>query len=190
MNSKKEIESLSDKDLVERIVQTNDTTLFAELYDRYIDTIYNKCYGFTNSKEEAQDLTHDLFLHLFAKLRTFKGSSKFSTWLYSLTYNYCVNYVTRHNYNKNKKEFKNDDIQDNSDGIDSSESELMGFKIENLRISMEQIDPHDKIILFMKYQDNFSIKEIMNVLEINESAVKMRLKRARNRVINVYKNLS
>lgn len=189
MNSKKEIELLSDIDLVKGIVETNDASLFAVLYDRYSYTVYNRCYGFTNSKEEAQDLTHDLFLHLFVKLRTFKGRSKFSTWLYSLTYNFCINYLTRHNYKKNKRDLDNDIWEEESQEDDSSEADLMGLKIEKLGKAMKIIDPQDKIILLMKYQDNFSIKEIKDVLEISESAVKMRLKRARNRVINIYENL-
>jgi RNA polymerase sigma factor (sigma-70 family) len=76
--------------------------LFTILYDRYSSIVYNKCYGFSKNKEEAQDLTHDVFIRLFVKLRTFKGKSKFSTWLYSFTYNFCVNYVQRDKYKKNE----------------------------------------------------------------------------------------
>ncbi|WP_418644311.1 RNA polymerase sigma factor [Tenacibaculum insulae] len=71
---------LSDEALVSKIVEKNDTHLFAVLYDRYAGIVYNKCYGFSKNKEEAQDLTHDVFIRLFVKLRTFKGKSKFSTW--------------------------------------------------------------------------------------------------------------
>ncbi|WP_435264158.1 RNA polymerase sigma factor [Tenacibaculum sp. nBUS_03] len=98
-----DVTKLSDEDLVKKIVEKNDTHLFAILYDRYAGVVYNKCYGFSKSKEEAQDLTHDLFIRLFVKLRTFKGKSKFSTWLYSFTYNFCVNYVQRNSAKKKKK---------------------------------------------------------------------------------------
>lgn len=188
MNSKEDISLLSDNDLVQKIVKTNDSQLFAILYDRHVSLVYNKCYGFASSKEEAQDLTHDVFIKLFVKLRTFKGTSKFSTWLYSFTYNFCVNYVTRNNYKKNEKNIETD-IPDSNDEIDSSESALFELKAEKLAKAMKLIDPNDKMILLMKYQDDFSIKEIQESLKLSSSAVKMRLKRAREKVISVYKNL-
>jgi len=177
--------------LVERIVKTNDSHLFAVLYDRHVDKVYNKCYGFASSKEEAQDLTHDVFIKMFIKLRTFKGRSKFSTWLYSFTYNFCVNYVTRNNYKKNEKNFEGEisDTAENELVEDSSELALLELKAEKLSKAIELIDPNDKMILLMKYQDDFSVKDLSQALEIGESAVKMRLKRAREKVINVYKSL-
>jgi len=63
------------------------------------------------------------------------------------------------------------------------------MKTDKLKKALDMLDPNDKMILLLKYQDDFSIKEIMESLEISESAVKMRLKRAREKVINVYENL-
>ena len=187
MKSTNDITLLSDNELVKKIVKTNDSSLFAILYDRHASLVYNKCYGFATSKEEAQDLTHDIFVKLFVKLRTFKGTAKFTTWLYSFTYNFCVNYVTRNNYKKNEKNFEGD-ISD-SEEEDSSEEALFELKAEMLKRALDLLEPSDKMILLMKYQDDFSIKEISDSLEIGESAVKMRLKRARETVMNVYNNL-
>lgn len=187
MKSADDISLLSDNELVKKIVKTNNTHLFAVLYDRHVSMVYNKCYGFANSKEEAQDLTHDVFIKLFIKLRTFKGTAKFSTWLYSFTYNFCVNYVTRNNYKKNEKSFEGE--LSATEEHDTSEEALFEMKADKLQKVLSLIEPDDKMILLMKYQDDFSIKEISESLEIGESAVKMRLKRAREKVINVYNNL-
>jgi RNA polymerase sigma-70 factor (ECF subfamily) len=62
--------------------------MFGVLYDRYEHLVYNKC--FVNSIDEAKDLTQDVFLHVFIKIGSFKGNSKFSTWLYSVTYNFVL----------------------------------------------------------------------------------------------------
>ena len=181
---------LSDNELIDKIVSTNDTHCFAILYDRYVNQVYNKCYGFSTSKEEAQDLTHDIFIKLFVKLRSFKGKAKFSTWLYSFTYNFCVNYVTRNNYKKNEINIEKEIADKEEQKFDTSEASLLEMKSDKLKKALELIDPNDKVILLLKYQDDFSIKEISESLEIGESAVKMRLKRAREKVINVYKNLN
>ena len=179
----------SDEELVKEIVADNDPMLFGKLYDRYAKMVYNKCYGFAKSEDEAEDLTQDVFLQLFIKLRTFKGKSKFSTWLYSFTYNFCVNYVNR---NKQRK------IQDNSIQVESTEyklpeevpdESLYEMKTDKLKKAMELIPAEDKSILLLKYQDGASIKELVTLLEIGESAVKMRLKRAKERLLEIYKTL-
>ncbi len=72
---------LKDEELIEQIIKTKNDFLFGELYDRYSPLVYNKCYGFTKTKTEAQDLTQDVFSKIFLNLSSFKGSSKFSTWL-------------------------------------------------------------------------------------------------------------
>jgi hypothetical protein len=82
---------LTDEELVFKIAATNDTHLFAILYDCFSKVICNTYYGFSKNKEAAEDLTQDVLIRLFVKLRTLKGNSKFSTWLYSVTYNFCVN---------------------------------------------------------------------------------------------------
>ncbi|KAB1153877.1 MULTISPECIES: RNA polymerase sigma factor [Tenacibaculum] len=180
----------SDEELVAKIVEKNDTHLFAVLYDRYAAVVYNKCYGFSKSKEEAQDLTHDVFIRLFVKLRTFKGRSKFSTWLYSFTYNFCVNYVQR---NKEKKKERvtvvTDQIKEETNEDEIDDADLFELKSDKLAKALEMISPSEKMILLMKYQDDMSIKEISVLLELGDSAVKMRLKRAKEKVVKAYNKL-
>lgn len=180
----------SDEELVAKIVEKNDTHLFAILYDRYAGVVYNKCYGFSKSKEEAQDLTHDVFIRLFVKLRTFKGRSKFSTWLYSFTYNFCVNYVQR---NKEKKKERvtvvTDQIKEETNENEIDDADLFELKSDKLAKALGIIAPSEKMILLMKYQDDMTIKEISQLLELGDSAVKMRLKRAKEKVVKAYNKL-
>ena len=183
------IHSLTDEALVEAIVKTNDTLLFEVLYDRYASMVYNKCYGFANGVDEAKDLTQDVFLRVFVKLASFKGKSKFSTWLYAFTYNHCVNYVTRNTAKKiEKQSVSSDTIENIGEDVDSTR-EFESMRVEQLKHVMELISPDEKMILLLKYQDNLSIKELSQALEIGESAVKMRLKRAKEKLVQKYNNL-
>jgi RNA polymerase sigma-70 factor (ECF subfamily) len=180
------INKLSDEDLVEAIVKTNDTLLFEILYDRYAGLVYNKCYGFAKDEDEAKDLTQDVFLKLFVKLASFKGKSKFSTWLYSFTYNHCVNYVTRNTAKKFEKQSVDyKDIENLSEDEEDDKS-LLTMKVDKLKVALELISPEEKMILLMKYQDFLTIKEIEDALGIGQSAVKMRIKRAKDKLITVY----
>jgi len=181
-------EEYTDLELVERIVANNDSMLFGVLYDRYSKLVYNKCLGFAKSNKEAEDLTQDIFLMLYVKLGSFKGNSKFSTWLYSFTYNFCVNYVNR---NKERK------INDNSVKFETHEDVpvevtdnlLLEMQVDKLKKALELIAPEDKSILLLKYQDGASIKELEDILELKSSAIKMRLKRAKAKVTEMYKTL-
>lgn len=188
MTKEVSVHKLSDEALVEAIVKTNDTLLFEVLYDRFALMVYNKCYGFANSEDEAKDLTQDVFLRVFVKLASFKGKSKFSTWLYAFTYNHCVNYVTRNTAKKiEKRSVSSDSIENIGEDVDST-FEFQSMKVEQLKKVMELISPDEKMILLLKYQDNLTIKELSNALDIGESAVKMRLKRAKDKLVQKYSN--
>lgn len=181
-------DSISDEELIQKIVLTNDTHLFGILYDRYSAIVYNKCLGFIGSKEEAQDLTHDLFVKLFVKLKSFKGESKFSTWLYSFTYNHCINYIQREvKGKKNTYSLKDEIEKENFDEVE--DHQIYELKAENLNKALQLITPEERAIVLMKYQDDLTIKEIAELNELGESAVKMRLSRAKANLIKQYKTL-
>lgn len=180
---------ISDEELVKKIVEKKDSTMFGVLYDRYSKMVYNKCYGFAKSQKEAEDLTQDIFLMLFVKLGSFKGKSKFSTWLYSFTYNFCVNYVNR---DKGRKiSDKSNTIEDTEYklSVEVTDENLLDLQVGKLKKALELIEPEDKTLLLLKYQDGVSIKELETLLGIGSSAVKMRLKRAKARVIETYNSL-
>ena len=188
MAADKDILQMSDEELVERIVKDNDTRFFEVLYDRYSNRVYHRCLRFVKSEVEAQDITHDIFIKLFMKLKTFAGNSKFSTWFFSLTYNHCLNYVNRDKKNTIDSIDVNtisDDIQD-----EVSDEEIFSLTVERLNRALNIIDDGEKLILMMKYQDDLSVKEIMKVLSIGESAVKMRLSRAKQSLLKAYKKQS
>jgi len=188
---KKGTTPLSDDELVKKIIETNDSALFGKLYDRYSKKVYNKCYSFAKDEDEAKDLAQDIFLKLFTKLNTYKAQSKFSTWLYSFTYNFLVNYKKRDPGKKLSERWQRLNKNDNHLAAedDVEEGELFELQASNLEKALELIEPADKAILLMKYQDGISVIEIQNLLNISESAVKMRLKRARIKVVNAYKKI-
>lgn len=180
-------QTLSDEELVSEIVATNSSHLFAVLYDRFSQFVYYKCYKFTNSKQEAEDLTHDVFVRLFDKLQTFKGHSKFSTWLYSFTYNFCVNYVKRNDYKKKQRlTIVSDNVKDTIDESNFDGKDTAILASDKLYKVLEKINAKEKSILLMKYQEEMSIREIQKALNIGESAVKMRIKRAKQKVVDMY----
>ena len=177
-NSK--LKHLSDEEIVSLYVESQSNSYFEEIYERYSNKVYRKCYSFTYNQEKAEDFTHDIFLKLIFKIGTFKENAKFSTWLYSITYNYCMDQIR---VDKKKKEVSFDE---NFDLEELNESEIDSIRSEDLVRSMSKISSDDKALLLMKYQDDFSIKEIAEMLNISESAVKMRLLRSKDKLKKIY----
>lgn len=181
---------ITDEDLVFEIIRTNNKALFTMLYERFSNFVYNNCYSFSKNTQEAEDLKQDVFVMLFLKLKTFKGASKFSSWLYSFTYNFCVNYVQR---DKEKRKERITDVTDTfieeSDIYEVDCAVLFELKANRLVKVFEKITVSEKTILLMKYQDDMSIKEISEVLNLSISAVKMRLKRTKEKVVKIHNEL-
>lgn len=187
--SKDSVENLSDDILVDKIVKTNNQHLFGVLYDRYANVIYNKCLSFVGDQDEAQDMTQDIFVKLFVKLRTYQAKSKFSTWLYSFTYNFCINHIQRKLNEERKSYTVTEDLIDTYEEDLINDEKIFQLKVEKLQLSLKKMNVEEKSILLMKYQDDFSIKDISEALEIGESATKMRLNRAKNRLLKIYNQL-
>ena len=172
---------LKDEELVALYVDSQRNAYFEEIYERYANKVYRKCYSFVYNQEKAEDFTHDIFLKLIVKIGTFKESAKFSTWLYSITYNYCMDQIR---VTKKQHEVPLDENYDVED--DADEGDFASMQGTGVRKSLEQIPSDEKALLLMKYQDDFSIKEIADTLNISESAVKMRLLRSKEKLRKVY----
>lgn len=177
---------MTDEEIVNRIVNKKSTELFEVLYNRFSSLVYNKCYSFVNNQPEAQDLTQDIFLKLFIKLPSYNEKSKFSTWLYAFTYNHCVNYVSRNPFKKNEFSFPeyleigNYYVED----LNTTESnESITIKLNKALAALSEKDRH---ILILKYKNDLSINKIQNLLGIGNSAVKMRIKRAKEKLAASY----
>lgn len=172
---------VADEELVRLYVETQRNVYFEELYDRYVDKVYRKCLSFVKNEAQAEDFTHDIFLRVVLKVGSFKEHAKFSTWLYSITYNYCMDQVRQVKKQAEVALDENFDLED-----DTEDLELVEMQTQGLKKALQKIDPDEKAILLMKYQDNFSIKEISETFKITESAVKMRLMRTKEKLKKIY----
>lgn len=172
----------TDEELVRLYVETQRNQYFEALYTRYCDKVYRKCLSFTKDSARAEDFTHDIFLKLIVKLGGFKEQAKFSTWLFSVTYNYC----TDHTRIRRGNEVLSDDIERVPDLSDDNDAEIAEMQSVGLRKALEQLNTDEKALLMMKYQDDFSIRDIADMTKVTESAVKMRLKRAKDKLRKHY----
>ena len=182
--TKAEKDKYTDEEIIQLILSKKDPDYFEIIYDRYAQKVYNKSLGFVKDTVKAQDITHDIFVKVYLKLGSFHFKAKFSTWLYAVTYNFCVNYMNKEQ--KRKIEFETYSHEIIIEDDDNNEKEIMEIQLDRLRVIMDMLNPEERMILLLKYQDELSIGDIEIVTELSPSAIKMRLKRSRDKVLQLY----
>jgi RNA polymerase sigma factor (sigma-70 family) len=178
------VNKLKDEEIIKRIIQDKNPELFGILHKRYYKKVVDKSYGFIKDKSLSEEFANDILSKAFEKLEGFKGNSSFSSWLFSITYNHCIDYM------RLKKKLHYPDWNRNNvipEIIDETEEDLWVTNYDDLIRLLENIHPEEKALILMKYQDGISLREMGETLRISEDAVKMRLKRARTRVIYLRK---
>lgn len=174
---------LLDEGLISQYKQ-GDVNSLGVLYSRYYNKVFNKCLSFAKNYDDAFDLTQEVILKAFHKIDTFKGESKFSTWLYALVHNYCIE-----SYRK-KQKIQQENIEDcyhlAEYFFDAEESDAFENKSSSVKEILANMPNMDKMMLLMKYEQNKSIKDLQIIFNLSASAVKMRLQRARHKIEKIY----
>lgn len=169
-------------------LETQNVTYFNLLYERYSGKVYAKCLSMLRNEMEAEDAMQDIFMKLLSKISSFSGRAKFSTWLFSITYNFCIDKIRLA-----KKDITQevDDINRYGENISDEveDAQLFEIEVDKLKLILDSIGTDERAVLLMKYQDDMSIKDICEILNKSESAIKMQLKRAKEKCMKVYEKI-
>lgn len=184
------LNTLSDIEIIDLIINQGMIDSYRVLYTRYANLIYNKCLQFESDKQQAEDMAQDVLVKIYLKLSTFNQQSKFSTWVYSICYNHCVDYTRKKRNNLSFSIIENQHSdQYYEDANEPSDEQIISFKIEKLKMALNIIDPEEKSLLLLKYQDGISISDLAKILNKSEGAIKMKLKRTKIKLKSLYDNL-
>lgn len=185
MSRQAQIQQLSDSEIIREYLRTQRQDYFSMLYRKYADKVYRKCITLLKDQGLAEDATQEIFVKIMLSLSNFNEKAQFSTWIYSITYNFCIDIIRKQ---KKTKNLFVDDIERAPDVADEIPDEfLRSMEVKRLKIVLDIIPTDDHAILLMKYQDDMSIKDIADGLGKTESAIKMKLKRAKEKAQFVYK---
>ena len=176
---------LSDSDLMGRMA-LNDQGAFNALVVRHFQRTYALAFRLVQSPSDAEDLTQEIFLTVWCKRGEWKdGGAKFSTWLYRVTFNRCIDFKRRA---KNADMDEIPDIQDDRPSavrlIERSEAN------QKLRQAMLKLSYPQQVALALFYQEGLSAMEASEVLDISVNALESLLKRARKRLRELLKSSS
>jgi len=173
---------LKDEELIRMHLSTKQSNYFETLYNRYVSKVYRRCLSLIKDTAKAEDFTHDIFLRVYGNLGNFREQATFSTWLYSISYNYCMDQLRT----ANRTALVELGADYDSPVSDNTDQELLEIQFQRLALILQSISPDETQMLRMKYEDGFDIRAIADYFSLKESAVKMRLKRTRDKVRRLY----
>lgn len=185
----KELSSEQEEHLLIQRIKAGDHRAFEVIFRRYISKVYRHAFKFVGNEAEAEEIAQEVFLAIYEKVKSFRGDSAFSTWLYRLTANAALSKLRRR---KKGKEVCLDDYlpQFAEDGhhlvrpvVDWSQefdTRLMGEESRRIiQVALDQLPPVDKAVVVMSDLEGLSNREIGETIGLTVPAVKARLHRAR-----------
>ena len=173
--------------IIQRICE-GEINLYSIFLHRYSNAIYSLIVRIVASKEDAEELTQDVFLKAFKKLDTFHGKSGFLTWIYRIAYNTAIS-ATR----KTRQEiycFDESMIDKVSEQhvdqlFENDENEALHHK---LHLSMDKLNPEEKMLLLLHYSKGEKMHDIATIMSLSPENVKIKLFRLRKKLFLIINN--
>jgi len=170
-----------EQELIEEI-RSGNTRAFSGFVDNYKDLVYTLSLRLMSNREEAEEVSQDVFIKIFKSLKNFKGDSKVSTWVYRITYNTCLDRIK-----KNKKKQRHVDVDyvkevAFSDVDDALEKMVREEKSELINKCLAKLPAEDAGVLTLYYFEEKNLTELEKILNLSANTVKVRLFRARKKL--------
>jgi RNA polymerase sigma-70 factor (ECF subfamily) len=172
----------TDIEIIGAVLNGNQQA-YAQIVERYQNYVYTLVLRYVKSREDAEEVAQDIFIKAYKALADFKGASKFSTWLYTITTTTCISFLR-------KKKLETHSL-DNEKVMEAAENRDSGMnanqieqksKVTMVNNAISLLSPDDAEIITLFYKGEQTLEEIAQVLGIEANAVKVRLHRARTRL--------
>jgi len=167
------------QDCIKR-VKAGDFRAFSHIASCYQQMVFSIVFKVVNNREDAEDITQEIFIKVFKSINSFKEESGFSTWLYRVAYNTTLSEIRKRKIVfasfDNYSTLKDEEINENIDDLETEE------KILYLEHALKTIPAKDALLVAMFYSDNKSIDEISRILQLSQANVKVKLHRIRKKL--------
>ncbi len=172
----------SDSEIISLVLK-GDHNAYALLVERYKSYVFTLTFRFTKNREDAEEVSQDIFVKAYRSLADFKGTAKFSTWLYTIVNTTCITFLR-----KKRLDVKSLDDERTFEVADSQDSGFRANQVEQKsRLNMVNqaialLSPDDAGIITLFYKNEQSLEEISQIIGVEVNTAKVRLHRARTRL--------
>ena len=172
----------SDEEIIKRVLK-GDQSVFAQLVERYQNYIFTLTLRFINNREDAEEIAQDVFVKAYRSLADFRGDSKFSTWLFTITRTTCLSFLRKKKLDTQSMDNERTGLQ-----LENRESSFQANLVEQkskyavLNQAISMLGPDDAQVLTLFYKGDQSLEEIGKIMRTEPNTVKVKLHRARQRL--------
>ncbi|WP_460219797.1 RNA polymerase sigma factor [Psychroserpens sp. MEBiC05023] len=177
----------TDQILINQIID-GDTSAFSVLVDTYKDLVFTLALRMLKNREEAEEVAQDTFIKTYKSLHKFKGDSKFSTWIYRVAYNTCLDRIKKNRKYLNDveiNEFTTHQVKTIDNALDKLELEERNEAIQRC---INHLPSEDSFLLTLYYFDDLSLDEISKIVGITANSIKVKLFRCRKKLATILKS--
>ncbi|MBC7826934.1 MAG: sigma-70 family RNA polymerase sigma factor [Chitinophagaceae bacterium] len=172
----------TDSEIISRVLR-GEQQAFADLVNRYQNFVFTITLRYTDNREDAEEIAQDIFVKAYRSLADFRGSSKFSTWLYTIVTTSCITFLRKKKLQTqsldNEKIFEQADNQNSDFGANQIEQKS---KLAIVNEAIKLLLPDDAKIITLFYKGEQSLDEIGQIMSMEPNTVKVKLHRARQRL--------
>jgi len=173
---------LSDAELIGQTL-TGNQAAYAELVKRHQRFVFTLALRYAKIREDAEEIAQDTFIKAYRSLASFKGQSKFSTWLYSIVYTTAMTFLRKKRVDTDSIDDENNFVkienQASAYDVNSAETRSRSFYLDQ---AIGQLLPDDAAIITLFYKGEQSLEEIALAMGMETNTVKVKLFRARQRL--------
>ena len=162
-----------------------DLKAFEMVYQSASGFVYNVAYRVVGNKEDAQEVTQEVFLTVYNKLKDFRFESSFKTWVYRITVNHAINMAKKVSKTRDKTTLYDEQMDLPISAVDvevAIEKEHNDKVINDL---LNELNPDQRSCVILRNIEGLSYEEIAESLNININTVRSRLKRAREKLLSL-----
>lgn len=171
-----------DMDIIARVLN-GDRSSYSVLVERYQNFVFTITLRYVKSREDAEEIAQDVFVKAYRSLADFKGASKFSTWLYTITTTTSITFLRKKKLEvhslDNERVFE---VADNVDGGMNANQIEQKSKVQMVNEAINMLSPEDAQVITLFYKGEQTLDEIAQILGKEPNAVKVQLHRARARL--------
>ena len=159
-------------------LQSGDKSGFIALVDTHKNMVYGLSLKMTQSVEDAEEITQDTFVKVFQSIKSFKGQSKLSKWIYQITYFTAINHL------RGRKKSSDNQLNDNTALAENNSLETVGAADQKkfIDLALKELIPQERALITLFYLDEYSMKEVAKICALTESNAKVKIHRTRTKL--------
>jgi len=186
----------SEEALLVRRVQRGDESAFREIVERYQAKVFSIIYGILRNRVDAEDIAQQVFAKVYFSISSFDYRSSLLTWIYKITVNECYDYLRKKRvrkivYESDSSQEETQQLMNSEAAVDSSPS-VEGSLVQRdyLFKLLSKVSEEDRNLMLLKEVEGHSVEELAEMTGMNENTIKVKLFRARQKLLKAAQRLS